>query len=440
MNKNLFPLIAVIILAAHARAVVVAPSGANAHTWVSPVAEAFASIGADHIAAFGMPSLTALSTLDSSARYPFIAAPQVLELLAKHLPSYATPEGFAGMPNDDKLIFLRAAAKDAQTEAATIANEVLTAVESKPLHPGTMNLASKKAAEAEAVSLYLDAGLRNKVRQMSAKVANFQLEWHKHVEKFYKELPLAIAHVPFDILVKTEHGWIAADESPYPIEADPSQFYERRIAVLRKAPEGPWRKEEAALLSGALDLLIPTDDQYPEWARKAKGQLSEFKNDNIHLRKDLLPAITAFKKNALNASPVAPRHILAVENHYKNVLNNSGSTSPHRLRIQAAIRNGTDGLPSWNKFQEIERSTIRRTSLGALYAALVTVVSTILMGGLLRVVGLPAWPLAAKLAMLVACLSPLIVYVRKQLLVDKLESARDFFGIARELRRIFPND
>ncbi|MDD5304553.1 MAG: hypothetical protein PHS14_15765 [Elusimicrobia bacterium] len=453
MSKNLFPILAALILAAPAHAGVVAPAGASAHAWVAPVAGVFSSVGAQRIATLGSPSLTALSTLDSSSRYSFAAAPQVLDLLAKNLKFYATPEAFAAMPVEDKIIALRAAAKGAEIEAAAIADESLAAAKSRPLHPSSADAISKQVAVAEAVSLYLDAPRREEAARMRSRVASFQSKWRKLVEKFREELPLMIASDAFDagnILVKTKHGWVAADESPYPIEADLSKFYARRIAALKSAPRGPWSRREAEILYGALDhpdvnAAFPGETAvFHHWPQKvsaldARITLQEFQWDESHFQRGLRPAIEAFKKNAHDGSPVAARHILAVEKRYADLLDAPPAPSHLRLRILAAMRNGAAGLPSWERFREIERSTHDRYRRTAMIAAGVLVAGMIVMmalGGLL-----PAMPLAAKLAALSAAwLAPLIVFVRNLWLAQSLESARDHSPVDETLRRAFPND
>lgn len=443
MSKNPFPLLAALLLAAPAHAGVVAPAGASAHAWVAPVAGVFSSVGAERIAAMGCPSLTALSTLDSSARYSFAAAPQVLDLLARNLKFYATPEAFAAMPAEDKLIALRAAAKGAEIEAAAIADESLAAAKSRPLHPSSADAVSKQVAQAEAVSLYLDAPRREEAARMRSRVASFQSKWRKLVEKFKEELPLKIAAGVFDagnILVETKHGWVAADESPYPIEADLSKFYERRIEALRQAPQGPWTIHEASPLLIALDR--PEIGGEKSWSVLARLKLADIISaEDKRGRSDrpLTSAAGAFVKNERYGYAVAPRHILAVEKHYKDISNFGLLPISIRLRILAAIRNGADGLPSWERLREVERSTYGRTRRTALIAAGVLIagmIAMMLLGGSIQ-----ALPLAAKLAALsLAWLAPMLVFVRGLWLAQSLESARDYSSVAETLSRTFPND
>lgn len=444
MSKNLFPILAALILAAPVRAGVVAPAGASAHAWVAPVAGVFSSVGAERIATLGSPSLTALSTLDSSSRYAFAAAPQVLDLLAKNLKFYATPEAFAAMPVEDKIIALRAAAKGAEIEAAAISDESLAAAKSRPLHPSSADAVSKQVAQAEAVALYLDAPRREEAARMRSKVASFQSKWRKLVEKFHEELPLKIAAGAFDagnILVETKHGWVAADESPYPIEADLSKFYERRTEALRKAPQGAWTRQEAALLSEALDR--PDVGGAKPWSASARLALADIiaaSQQRVVNDRPLMSAIRAFERNARDGAPVASRHILAVEKRYADVANFAMTPTPVRLRILAAIRSGADGLPSWERLRAIGRSTHARNRRTAMIAAGVLVAGMVAMIPL-GLTGFSAWPLAAKLvALSLTWLAPMIVFVRSLWLAQSLESGRDYSYVAETLRRTFPND
>lgn len=443
MRKNLFALLAALIFAGPTRSLVAAPTSASGHAWIAPVAGVFAAVGADRIATMGSPALTALSSLDSSARYPFSVNPQVLDLLAQNLEFYVTLKSFAAMTTEDKLIALRAAAKGAEIEASAIADNSLAEAKSRPLHPSSADQVSKQVAQAEEVSLYLDATRREEVTRMRSKVASFQSKWCKHVAKFQRELPLKIAAETFDasnILVKTRHGWVAADESPYPIGDDLSKFYERRTEALKQAPQGPWTRQEASFLAGALDRPEVGDEK--SWAAPARLKLEDVivssRRRDMNDR-PLMNAVLAFVQNERKGGFVAPGHIVAVEKRYEDALNSAWMVpAPIRLRILAAIRNGSEGLPSWKRFQEIKRATYGRTRRTALIAALVIaagVISMICLAGSIQ-----ALPLAAKLAAVsLVWLAPLIVYVRGMWLVQKLESPRGV-SIEEYLRRTFSND
>ncbi|HAZ09358.1 MAG TPA: hypothetical protein DCZ01_12765 [Elusimicrobia bacterium] len=441
MIKNIFPLLCALILAVPAGAAVVAPS-AGAHAWISPVAELFSSIGAERIATLGCPSLTALSTLDSHASYPFAAAPQVLDLLAQNLRFYATPEAFASMGIEDKLIVLRTSAKGAEIQAAEIADESLATAKSSALHPGSADRISGQVAQAEAVALYLDAPRREEAARMRSKVARFQTKWLKHVEKFWEALPRRIAAGAFDagnILVKTRHGWVAADESPYPVEADLSKFYRRRIEALKKAPQGPWIIQEASPLLSALGR--PEIGGEKSWSVPAAFELAEIISSADSSDRALRSAADAFAANERYGRSVAPRHILAVEKRSADILNFPMMPTSIYFRIRDAIRNGAGGLPSWDKFREIERSTVGRQRRTTMIAMGVFFAGLIAVGLLGTAAGVSSWPPAAKLVTIsIAWVAPMILFVRGLWLTGKLETARDLSYVSELLRRSFPND
>lgn len=444
----------VLILAAPARAAVVeaAPGGA---AWVAPVAGVFAAVGSQRIAAIGLPSLTALSAVGESARYPFAGRPQVLDLLAANLRYYATPESFAALPADDKLYALTAAAKGAEIEAAAFADKAL-AEAARPLHPGTMERVGDELERAFAVLPYLDAGRRERVSAARRRVAKFKIEWRARVDRFSVELPLKIANGAFDasnLVVKTEHGWIAADESLVPIdetklgigespdwnEGELSQFFLRRVDALRKAPQGPWIAAEAELLRGNFDRLAA------EGVPSVRAVYNSFRLQIAPLAAPAAPSLplaraaAAFEKNARDGSPVAVRHVLAVEEAYARLQDSGPAARSIRLRMLAAMRDGMGGLPSWERWREIEREVSARTRRNALRSTIALIASTIL----LAVVGMglsPAWPAAARFAALASLWLPaMIAYVRYLTLGSRLDAARSS-AIDETLRRTFERD
>ncbi len=444
MYRNLFAFLVAFIFAVPARAGGVAPASARAQAWVAPVAGFFSFRGAENIVNGNLPSLTALSTLDSSARYPFVSTPQVLDLLAKHLDSEVTPPAFSAASLGEQMYFLFAAAIKAQAEAAAIADKFLAAAKVHPLHPSSVDRVSEQVAAAEDVALYLDAPRRAEVARMRSAVASFKSQWRRHVEKFRGELPRKIAAEAFDasnILVKTEHGWVAADESPYPIGGDLSQFYERRLEALRKAPQGLWTVREANLLGETLDRPdIGGEKAWIEPTRRWIGLISSHAHERFAEDQPLMRAREAFQRNARAELPVAARHILTVERYYKNALN-SRMPASNRLRILAAIRNGAGGLPSWEQLQEIESSTKRRLR-GNFLSAAGTLIAAVLVALILRESwGLLAWPLAAKLAaFLLLWLAPSFVMVRSLWLLTKLEIEGAHAYVAEWLRKTFRSE
>ncbi len=441
MNRNLVAVLAALILAVPARAGVVAPAGASAHPWASSVAGVFSSVGAARIATFGSPSLTALSTLNSDSLYPFVATPRVLDLLVKNLELYnVTPADFAPLSDVTEyrfLKYLRTAAKNAEIEAAAIADQSLAAARSHPLHPSSVDRISEQVATAEDVAFYLNAPRREEVARMRSSVASFQSRWRKHVEKFRRELPQKIAAEAFDaanILVKTEHGWVAADESPYPIGRDLSQFYERRLEALRKAPQGLWTIREATLLGEALDRPdIGGEKAWSEPARQWIGRINSHAYESFLENQPLMSAREAFQWNARAGLPVAARHILTVETYYKEALN-SPMPASNRLRVLAAIRNGAGGLPSWERFRAIDNLTFMRILHNILIA--LGVVGAIGVGML----AIPGLSVQAGILYAFFFMATCVVIGRALLLAQSLGVADEDSELAKTLRQTFPND
>lgn len=444
MIQNLFPLFATLLLAAPGRAAVVAPMGAGGRAWVSPVAGVFASVGSERIATMGSPALTALSTLDSSARYPFASAPQSLDLLAKNLQYYAAPAAFAAMPAEDKLIALRAAAKGAEIEAAAVADKALAAAGARPFHPSSVDQTSEQIAQAEAVALYLDAPRREAAARMRSRLASFQSRWRRHVKAFEEDLPGKIASGAFDasnVLVKTPHGWVAADESPYPIGTDLAKFYERRTAALSKAPKGPWSIQEASLLIQAL--ARPDVGAGKSWASPARQNLQNIiysaqVGDGADL--PLQNALEAFGKQLRYGRLLPARQVLFVETRYADLGNSAAAQpTPIRLRILASMLNGAGGFPSWERFRDMQRNTLSWTRRNAMVAAGFVIAGMIAMA--LLSTAMAAWPLAAKLAVFaLGWLAPGISYTRNLMLAAQLESDTNRSRVWETIRRAFPND
>jgi len=432
---------AALLLAAPVRSAVVAPTGSQA--WVAPVAGVFAAVGAERIGAMGMNSLTALSTLDVNSRYPFSADPKVLDLLAKNLKLITGPDVFSELPTEDKLAALQSAAKAAELEAAAIADKSLAEAQTRPFHPSSIDRVSEQVSRAEDIALYLDASRGEEVARARGRIASFQSKWRKMVEKFHEDLPYKIAAGAFDaenVLVKKSYGWVAADESPYPIETRLSKFYERRIATLRKAPQGPWTIQEADLLIKTLDRPDIGNTARNPAHLKLKVQLGTIiasARENGLANRSLVSAIRAFEKNAQDGSTVASRHILTVEKHYDAILNYSMLASPSTFfRMLASIRNGAGGLPSWTKFQEIELATykrLRRASIVASGALIAGVIAGFFANSLI-----PSLPPIA--AFLLIWLAPVVVYAWAGWRAQSIGSARSFSQISDALRRYFPKD
>ena len=442
MIKNFFLVAFAVSLSVPARAGVVAPAAASGHAWVSPVAGVFSAVGTRQIATLGSPALTALSTLDAGAKYPFASAPQVLDLLAKNILPYATPESFAAMPVEDKLIALRAAAKGAELEASAIADESLASAKSRPLHPSSVDGVSRQVAQAEAVSLYLDAPRREELARTRARIASFISKWRKRLKTFEEELPGKIAAGAFDasnILVKTEHGWVAADESPYPIGDDLAKFYERRTQALDKAPRGPWSIQESSLL--ILALGRPEIGRGKSWSAPALEKLQNVIYSAQAAAggdRALGDAAYAFEMRSRYGRLVEPRHLLAVEKHYRGVVDAAPSQpTPIRLRMMASILNGAGGLPSWESFKDSHSLTLSWTRRRGMVAGGLVIAGMLSLVLLSPMIG--AWPLAAKLAgVAFAWLAPMIAFVRYVWQTAKLESTRLREIIEERLLRTFP--
>ncbi len=443
MTRNRYAFAAALILAAPARAALVAPAGGAAQAWAVPVAGVFASVGAERIATLGSPALTALSTLGAGAQYPFMAAPQSLDLLAQNLRAYATPAAFAAMPTEDKLLALSAAAKGAETEAADVADKALALAGSRPFHPSSMDQVSEQIARAEEVSLYLDASRREKTSRMRSRLESFRSKWRKRVREFEEDLPGKIAAGAFDasnILVKTPHGWVAADESPDPIGTDLSKFYERRTEALSQAPKGPWSIQEASLLMGAL--ARPDVGRGKPWGPPAREKLQNIvysaqMTDGTDLR--LGKALEAFGLQRRYYRLIPARQILFIEQLYADRLVSAARQPlPIRLRMLATILNGSEGIPSWDRFREMQRTTLSWTRRDAMVAAGFVIAGMIALG--LLSTAIAGWPLAAKLAAFgIAWLTPMVLYVRGLVLAGRLESDQNRSAIEGAINRTFRN-
>ncbi|OGS40785.1 MAG: hypothetical protein A2506_09465 [Elusimicrobia bacterium RIFOXYD12_FULL_66_9] len=423
------------------------PQVASGRAWIAPVTGVFATVGSERIANMGSPALTALSTLDASARYPFASAPQAIDLLAENLMPYATPETFASMPAEDKLIALRAAAKSAEGQAAAVADKSLAEAKSQPLHPDSVDQVSKQVAQAEEIALYLDAPRQKELARMRSIVTGFQAKWRKRVKAFEDELPGKIAAGAFDssnILVKTEHGWVAADESPYPIKTSLPEFFARRTQALAKAPLGSWTMQEALLLQGALARPDIGDDQKSKdsWSRTASEKLQNvFYSAKMRDGSDLVlqDALYAFELKQRYGRIVPPRVIMFVEQRYSDLIDSLPQSIPIRLRMLASMLNGADTLPSWERFAELQQQTLSVTRHKAMIAAGFVIGGMTALALLSSMLG--AWPLAAKLAALaLGWLAPMTIYVRGLLRAMRLETPQLRWKIGLMLGRTFPRD
>ncbi len=446
---KLLPLLLGIVLAAPARAQFVTPAGESARAWAAPVAGAFASAGAEGVEALGMTSLTALSAVGPDARYPFSARPQMLELLAAHLPPNATPAAFAAMPIAERLSVLKAAAAGAQAQAASAVDQAAAETRLALVHPDDAKRQAARLQELSRNSLYLDARHREELALSRRRMAALQRKWRAELRAFNAELPgkiLAGAFTPSNLLVKTEHGWVAADESPFPIRETLPEFFKRRTDALREAPAGPWIKPEAKLLLGTLWRRDVGDKT--SWAFDADQRLqgvAYFHQSPPSLGgyDRFLKLIAAFHARQTYGRLLPPSEIQALESLYDNALSSLPPLGPTRLRILAAMLHGSvragdaDYLPRWSDFLQMENATLswtRRTAMltgGWTAAGLLTMIA-------LGALGAGAWPLYAKLAMLVAgVLTPLAVYALKLRQNFALESTLRDSRVSQMLHRTF---
>ena len=135
---------------------------------------------------------------------------------------------------------------------------------------------------------------------------------------------------------------------------------------------------------------------------------------------------------------VEPRHLLAVEKHYRGVVDAAPSQpTPIRLRMMASILNGAGGLPSWESFKDSHSLTLSWTRRRGMVAGGLVIAGMLSLVLLSPMIG--AWPLAAKLAgVAFAWLAPMIAFVRYVWQTAKLESTRLREIIEERLLRTFP--
>ena len=159
--------------------------------------------------------------------------------------------------------------------------------------------------------------------------------------------------------VKTDKGWIVADESPLPVKATLENIYLRRLAEVSAAPQGPWSLRaldemgealKRPEIRDALDLESGKDRAMSLAFTVSKARYRAQKADEAALI-PLLKARTAFLKHDQGGPLPAPRHIEALLDHLDDTLVSKLKPEPGmRLRAMDSMLEGRRelGIPDWD--------------------------------------------------------------------------------------------
>ena len=438
-------LLAVLALAAPARSALVAGASASPSAWVGGVAGALAAAGTERVDALGSPALTGLSTLNAAAAFPFASQPRLLLPLAEKLSAQGLePETFAALPLEARLSALRAAAAQAEAEAAAIADEALPAAEQPPRRK-TLDRAALALERVQAVAPYLDPARRARVKAAGRLQAAFRAKWAKDVSRFLAGLGDRIAAGELDasnVLKKTEDGWVAADEELSASRENLNSLYLDRLSVMRRAPQGPWIQDESLVLDKALNREdvaagIAAGGGAVEPLRlqlKAArdGAMAAYLKDT-----PLGRARDAFRKNAENGFPVDVEHVKTVVARY-GAWAASYHSLPAAARVIAWIRSGdSTGLPSMSRLLEARRAAVvraRRAVWTATGVFLASMPATVALSGPAATLG------AAGFVLLILVFGGAMAYwIRAIWRRDSLDWT-DIEPLERAVRQFFPND
>jgi|GEM_PF-2822777 len=418
MNTSVLSLATLLALALPLRAQRVSGAASEAAAWVGPIASAVSAAGSERIAGLGFTSLTALSQVDATGRYPFLCAPQALGPLVTAVRAQGLePEAFSALSTTEKLEVLSRAAAPAQAQAAQIADEALAAV-AEPLSLGTADDAARKVANARAVSIYLPASRAAAVAAAAKTVVDFEQKRAELMEAYLHDLPAKLAAGAFDgdnFIGRDRDGWYAADEKPTQRHETLAALYAARLQSAAQKPAGPWTVAEYALLHQALENprnAAALDEPWTEgrdWWTGSMLPSSRLKRE-ISLRQSdaagwasrlpgLAAAVARFGAGAPRAADFA-----AVDKFYLSALNNRFRFDwTAHARIVAAVRTGDAALPSWARIQELRREAKSRYQKNA-FTGMFAFCGALIAAGL---VGASHWPPAFKFVAFAAMLAPM---------------------------------
>lgn len=373
------PLLALVLSAAAAHAQVLAPS-AGARAWSGPVAGAVSAAGLDRVAELGTVSLPRLATPGADGRIPLISSPELLNPIAAALAAAGrTPEAFAAMPSSEKLKVLAEAARTAEAGLAARAADLAEQTRSGVKKSRARGL-DASAAEARALSAYLDEAAATRLAEAEKALAEFKAAREEAVRSFLEDLPAKIAAGAFEggsLLARDESdgapAWRTADGAPDETFDSPQAALDARMAALDRMPPGPWTVAEAGLLTDALRFYRRAGVLADEaWFDGALARLSAAreKGEAASRAGKLGRAAAGYDAGRMNGAEIG-----AVEKFYERAAEyrpfDAGSDAVRiQARVLATIHTGGAGLPGWEDLRLAKREFVSRMNRLAIYAGL----------------------------------------------------------------------